>query len=563
MRLQKTLIFTLIILHLVGCKHSYTQNETILRAEQLLIASPDSAYNLLKTIKNPEKLSDADYAAWCLHFTHAQYKLYLDIKSDSLIRKALDYHDNTSMYLYSGTSNYLLGCILELNNDKKSALFYYKKANDILSPSNEYLIKGIVNHKIGFMLLSDEYYSEAELYLQNAIHNYKKSGNNNYLNNCYKNLAELKLRSGASLTDILKIIDESKTISLKEKDSAFYYNMLFFEATVLIDSNLLRSKKLLLTSFSKLPYYRTNVSAFLTYAYSKLNMVDSAKYYANFTKVKTNDENIESLIELSNAYLAHCQGNSKQAFISFENAYKSREESYKENIKEQLIRIDKQYDLSKKEAEKAKLEIQNQKNIILIAFLSITVLAILLILLIITNINRKRQAEMTIEKQQLEFNVKTKQVENEKKIKLLHANLQNKIDNTLRFKRIQTNLSNTDKKEDFLTEITRQSVLTDKEWHFYIDQANELFGGNIAKLRSEYPQLTDADTIIIALICLGIDISNSMVLLDYSSTNTMYIRRNRIKKHLGLENPTDLEKWLRNYLHKNSNSSLQESISDV
>ncbi len=152
---------------------------------------------------------------------------------------------------------------------------------------------------------------------------------------------------------------------------------------------------------------------------------------------------------------------------------------------------------------------------------------------------------MVIEKQQLEFEVKTKQVENDKKLKILHTNLQNKIDNTLQFKKLQTNLSKTEKKEEFIADITRQSVLTDVEWQFYIYEANELFEGNIMKLREEYPQLTDADMNVIALICLGIDIGNSIILLDYSNSNTMYMRRMRIKNHLGLDKSTDLELWIK------------------
>ena len=155
---------------------------------------------------------------------------------------------------------------------------------------------------------------------------------------------------------------------------------------------------------------------------------------------------------------------------------------------------------------------------------------------------------MIIEKQQLEFEIKTKEFENDKKLKILLSNLQNKIDNTLHYKKLQLNLSKTDKNEEFIADITRQAVLTDKEWQFYIDEANELFSGNIAKLKLEFPQLTNADLIVVSLICIGIDITNSILLLDYANINTMYIRRNRIKKHLGLDNSTDLEKWLRNYV---------------
>jgi len=555
MRVGNVLLVAFLILQLVGCRHTYTQNETILKAEQLLFTSPDSAYKLLKSIKNPEKLPDADYAAWCLHISHAQYKLYMDIKSDSIIKFSVNYYADSQLNLYSGTSYYLWGCISEILNDPQNAMYAYKKADDFFSTDLELnvqqiKIRGLINYRISNLYLVDEYYSDSEHYINKSIKLFKSINDTKYLAYCYRTRAEIYYRQEKPIQLTLNDAEICKTIALKDSIMELYCDILVFEGKLLVSTDLVKAKHTLLMAHNSSVVNNPDLYSLLNYVYARLNNADSAKYYQQYININ-HDLNRNLLLKVSESYIFLAENKKDSAFLNYEKAFNLREKIYKENIKEQLIRIDKQYDLSKKEAEKAKFEIQNQKNTILIAFLSLTALAILLILLIITNINKKRQAEMVIEKQQLEFDVKTKQVENDKKLKILHANLQNKIDNTLRFKKLQTNLSKTDKKEEFLIEITRQSVLTDKEWQFYIDEANELFGGSIAKLRSEYPQLTDADTIIIALICLGIDISNSMVLLDYSGTNTMYVRRNRIKKHLGLENQTDLEKWLKNYLHKN------------
>ena len=70
---MKKQIFLLMILFLFlsACGKHYTQNSIILKAESLLNGHPDSAYNLLKSISNPQYLSKTDYAAWCLHYTYA------------------------------------------------------------------------------------------------------------------------------------------------------------------------------------------------------------------------------------------------------------------------------------------------------------------------------------------------------------------------------------------------------------------------------------------------------------------------------------------------------------
>ncbi len=553
MRFEKTIILVCLALIFIGCKHKYTQNQTILRAEKMLNTSPDSAYQLLTTIKNPEALSKADYAAWSLHYTHAQYKLYFDIKSDSLLKIAVDYYADSDLNLYSGTAYYLWGCVSELNSDEKKALYAFRRANDLISTrentDKQYLrIKGLINYRISNLFLADEYNNEAEKNIDIAIEMFRKLNDYKYLAYCHRIKAEILYRQEKPIPTILKEAEICQNLALKDSSIDLYNNILTFKGKILIAHNINESKNTLLESYKSSNNNQQELFSLLHYVYAKLNNADSAKFFQKLLVIDNTDLNRILLLKLSQSYTLLNEDSTKMAFASFEQAYDLREKIHKKNIKEQLIRIDKQYDFSKKEGEKAKLEIKNKNNMLLIAFLSVTVLAVLLILLFITTNNKKRQAVLKIEKQQLEFNIKTKEVENDRKLKILHSNLKNKIDNTLIFKKLQTNFSKAERKEEFIASITSQAVLTNKEWQFYIDEANDLFDGNLVKLKVNYPQLTDADMIAIALICLGISIGDSIVLLDSSSIHTMYVRRNRIKNHLGLDKSIDLEEWIKEFV---------------
>ena len=99
------------------------------------------------------------------------------------------------------------------------------------------------------------------------------------------------------------------------------------------------------------------------------------------------------------------------------------------------------------------------------------------------------------------------------------------------------------KKEKFLEEITKQSTLTEKDWPDFIKEVDNLFESRISKLKEEFSELTESDCVVIALICLKINIPNSCILLDMIK-NTMYTRRKTIKGRLELNADTDLEKWL-------------------
>ena len=97
---MKSIWSILLIMFFCSCQSHYTQNKTILKAEKLLETKPDSAYFLLSSIRQPEKLSKADYSAWCLQYTYAQFKLQKEIKSDSLLQIAVKYYEKTNLPKY-------------------------------------------------------------------------------------------------------------------------------------------------------------------------------------------------------------------------------------------------------------------------------------------------------------------------------------------------------------------------------------------------------------------------------------------------------------------------------
>ena len=123
MNIKKTTLVISILISLLACKPEYTKNKTILEAEKVMFSSPDSAYKLLKSINQPEKLPEADYAAWCLHYVHAKFKLYIDDKKDTnLLKFATDYFQKNGSEKYLGTAYYLNGRIANDIENKKLLL---------------------------------------------------------------------------------------------------------------------------------------------------------------------------------------------------------------------------------------------------------------------------------------------------------------------------------------------------------------------------------------------------------------------------------------------------------
>ena len=79
---------------------------------------------------------------------------------------------------------------------------------------------------------------------------------------------------------------------------------------------------------------------------------------------------------------------------------------------------------------------------------------------------------------------------------------------------------------------------------------------SLERLSELYPAITQADKIVVSLILLQLNISDSCIVLGLTK-NTMYRRRNTIKERLGLDKSMDLEIWLMSQMAQNQTEDEQ------
>jgi len=546
MKYIKFYLCALCCLCLSACEQHYTNNSIILKAEALLNSKPESAQKLLLTIVQPEKLSDADYAAWCLVYTHTQYKLFQDIKSNHNICKAINYYENSKLYKQSGTAYYLRGCIYQLNFNNKEALLDYKKADVLLNETNEEDLKGLVEYKIGYIYTQEGIFIQSINYYKKALTHFRYSKNIKYQTFTYREISNMYVQLHYPFDSIMYYSDLALKLSKEAGDSINYYSTLGLQGEILLYKNYRRSKESLLKAYRFFPSNQLNYAPFISLTYSKLNKPDSARYYMNISLKDTLNKNTKLTTLIAGAYVALNSGLFQQSFKYLEKAYNLRDTIFQQNVRSELFRIDKQYDLAQKEKENTALKIANRNKIIWITLLIIGILFIVTIALIINNRHKIKQVEQSIEKQSMEYKIKIKQSENYQKRELLVSKLQTRIENTLQFNRLKTKILQQEKLDVLIAEMTKQSTFAENELKNYIDEVNLLFNGIIISLKEKYTDLTQSDLIVIALICMKVDVSDCCNLLDMSK-NTIYTRRKTIKKRIGLEKEIDLEDWLIQY----------------
>ncbi len=544
---MKKYVAILFVLFLISCQPHYTRNEIILKAEKQLDTAPDSAYKLLSSIAHPENLPKADYAAWCLQYTHASYKLQKKFTTDSIIQISVNYYKNSKLKKQSGTSWYLLGCVAKLLQKNTVAMEAYKEAENVLAQTNENKLKGLVQFSLGYICMRDEMYKNSLSYLKKSLLYFKQSKNKKYLAYAYRDISNMYNQLDYPFDSVMHYSDLALKASKEASDSINYYSIISRQGELLYKRDYKQAKELILKGFHYFPAKQSYYAAYLSYLYLKLNQPDSAKYYLKIAlSDKSNSSN--KLIALHAAALISEESTDyKKAYFYLEKGYILRDSIYALNISDQLHRIDEQYNFTKKEEENAALKIDKRNQVIWIAFFAIAFLIILVMYLFIRNKSKQKQADDEMEKQRLKFSKETTEIQNFQKRELLLVKTQSKVENTLVFNKLNRNLMTHGKKEQLLEEITKQSTLSEKEWADFIKEVDNLFESRISKLKAEFSELTETDCIVIALICLKINIPNSCLLLNMSK-NTLYNRRKTIKLRLELNADSDLEKWIVGYM---------------
>lgn len=105
---------------------------TLSRIEAILDSDPAAAQASLDSI-DATTLKGRHLARYAMLKTQADYKCYVDIPSDSLIRIATDWYGTRHKDWHAAMSWYSLGCLSDLNGNELDALDAYLKAMSLFS----------------------------------------------------------------------------------------------------------------------------------------------------------------------------------------------------------------------------------------------------------------------------------------------------------------------------------------------------------------------------------------------------------------------------------------------
>ncbi|NCB69546.1 MAG: hypothetical protein EOM47_11955 [Bacteroidia bacterium] len=534
--LSLTLFF--VMLFLVSCAKDKSDNKSILRIEKLLPEHADSAFLLLDSLGESGNMKQVDQAA---HQLLTAYALFLS--NDSAVRVepalyALEYYKGTGLLYEEGLSNFLYGHALLETGEIDQGIIYLKKAISLLNNTNEYNLLGLANYYLGYNYSLDAVYEKALSRLRLAAIYFEHADEQVNRAYAYREIANAFDLGRCPVDSALVYFDKSQNLLLLEKDTSDYYDVRFYRAITLLNrtTRFCEAKNDILEVyryFNNDSYYHNKLS----FAYARCGQADSAMYFYQLSKKDTANIYSKMAVSMAGAYAYMAAGDYQKAVETFLNYDLNKTLVFDEAQKNQLYRIDKGYDLSEKEKENATLRVKQQDMVVQFALLTIIVLVLAMAFLIMMLRRKREQAKYREERLNLLASVERKRL-------AVYAKVQSRMEAALRLSKLDAKyrLGMSDPKL-LLDEILSYSVLSESEWTNYIDEIDMVCSNHISALAAEFPSLTNADKIVIALTSVKIDITDSCIILGMNK-NTMYRRRNTIKERLGLDKTVDFDAWI-------------------
>lgn len=278
----KSRLNLLLLLCLIACSERSDVASLLSEAEMHMNERPDRVLCLLDSIKHLDGLSREEHALWCLLYTQAEDKNYVEHTSDSIINVAVEYFREKNDLHRKAQAYYCQGRVLSEMDASAEALEAYLNAQTFVQQTSDYDLNARICNHLGSLYWENRNDSASLVCYEDAHKIYTQWLDTVGMINTLRNMAMSRLSLGQldsayiQLQLALKLAEEGNINSQK----AYIYSSLenFYEEQGDYEKALAYNKESLKypredKSFSS-RYYSIGV------LYKKMQMPDSAFFYA-------------------------------------------------------------------------------------------------------------------------------------------------------------------------------------------------------------------------------------------------------------------------------------------
>ena len=565
MRHLLILISLLSTLSFIGCRDESDAIYLIDRAESLLKSDPDSSHILLDSIAVPDNLSDKLLARWCMLYGRVADTLYTDLPYVQQLLRAQAYYKSHGTKQEQAKIGLYLGRSYVEDKENEKAMKVYLQALDIALRSEDYNQAGYICSYMGDLydfegnyLLGKDKYKEAESY-------FRKAGNMRSSAFALRDVGRMYAFSD-SLDIALIFLLKADTIIVEVGDSSdigTIYNGIGNIYNMLGNKELAKLylwKNVNMSDFDDAPSYRT-----LAGIYIEEGDFKNARICLEKASVPSFNDMTRFSVLYGYSLLEKAEGNWEKAWFYLDEYNSASDSILTIRNRENIIKIEKEYEHLKISLENMRLKSDKQKYFI---YWVISV-SILLILLWVFQIRIDRKNKRLL-KQEIDLSNKSNELFR------LRDNLRNKQDRlealSIQLSEKNEKLNELDSREKLEKEYEQikkeeetlvlriaerrkdlflssaiakkviklsqkvvpgatKSPLSEKDWQNIITQVNEVYPFLADRLAAF--NLSAAELRYCYLSLLGLDSIGESILL-HIQPDSVNKRRQRVRQRLGI-----------------------------
>ena len=565
MRHLLILISLLSTLSFIGCRDESDAIYLIDRAESLLKSDPDSSHILLDSIAVPDNLSDKLLARWCMLSGKVADTLYTDLPYVQQLLRAQAYYKSHGTKQEQAKIGLYMGRSYVEDKENEKAMKVYLQALDIALRSEDYNQAGYICSYMGDLydfegnyLLGKDKYKEAESY-------FRKAGNMRSSAFALRDVGRMYAFSD-SLDIALIFLLKADTIIVEVGDSSdigTIYNGIGNIYNMLVNKELAKLylwKNVNMSDFDDAPSYRT-----LAGIYIEEGDFKNARICLEKASVPSFNDMTRFSVLYGYSLLEKAEGNWEKAWFYLDEYNSASDSILTIRNRENIIKIEKEYEHLKISLENMRLKSDKQKYFI---YWVISV-SILLILLWVFQIRIDRKNKRLL-KQEIDLSNKSNELFR------LRDNLRNKQDRlealSIQLSEKNEKLNELDSREKLEKEYEQikkeeetlvlriaerrkdlflssaiakkviklsqkvvpgatKSPLSEKDWQNIITQVNEVYPFLADRLAAF--NLSAAELRYCYLSLLGLDSIGESILL-HIQPDSVNKRRQRVRQRLGI-----------------------------
>lgn len=511
------------------------------KAQSYLSEEPDHALAILDSIHTSQLNSPKVIARFALLMSAALDKNYIDIQSDSLIKKAVDYYSHTRSHQNKMLSWYYQGVILKNAKEYAPSIIALEKSEKEAEILEDNLYLGLIYRNIASVYSLTNNIPASVEYRKKAICFFEKANAQPY-----KDYAELALANDLS--------------SQKDNLSA---NLLLDSLLLRSDDSLLRAqcyirKASLLVKQGKKPetaigYYQNQPRslfglldyAHLAQAFEMVGIKDSADYWLNEGYLRCMDTPDSASLDYLKSRIEIKRGHYEEAYRLVDHA-SSVQDSLTRILLNQSVSM-AQRDYYKNESLLREEMFRAMRQRVLFGIVTGVLLASLLSIIFLT---RSRKKDHQLQEQMARLALEERELErvNRDNAHLVGSLFSEKIDHLDTLSESYFKMDEGKEKETLFKQIKQTVSSLRKDQGMFLSLEKDLdryCNGIMSKLRDQVPRISGDNRRIIALFFAGYSYEAVKLILNKVSVESLKTARSRFRKEIKESGAPDTDFFLK------------------